>query len=208
MVNQLVEKNVVPDGDSAAKPDAHSGTRFAIAFQNFCGKLRSVKHIKIIAAAMIGASLLLIFAAFYGSAGGAQKAAAAADPLRELETRLSAMLSEIKGAGKVTVMIMYDGGIEYVTANSTSVTTNKTTDNSGGVDRTVENTTETSTPVIITENGQSKPVIVKEIMPRITGVMIVASGADDVSVRMELARAAATILDVSSNIIEIFTAKK
>jgi stage III sporulation protein AG len=118
------------------------------------------------------------------------------------------MLSEIKGAGKVSVMIMYDGGVEYVTANSSSVTTNKTTDNSGGVDRITENTTETSTPIIINENGQSKPIIIKEIMPNITGVMIIAEGANDVSVRMELMRAAATILDVNSNIIEVFTRKK
>jgi stage III sporulation protein AG len=199
MVNQLVEKN-------EKKEIPQNGEQFAAKMKGFYARIKSVKHIKIIAAALLLAAVVLAFASLYKPS--VRPAAAAGDPLRELETKLADMLSAIKGAGKVSVMIMYDGGMEIVTAESKSVTTNKTTDTSGGADRITENTTETSTPIIINEGGKSKPIILKEIMPEILGVMIVAEGADNVSVRMELLKAAAGILDVNADIIEIFTMQK
>jgi stage III sporulation protein AG len=199
MVNQLVEKN---QRDETPKKDL-----FSAKARDLYKKIKSVKHFKIIAAALLLAVAVLVFAAFY-QGGKAPAAASAGDPLRELETRLAGILSDMKGAGKVNVMIMYDGGMELVTAESKSVTTNKTTDTSGGVDRITENTTETSTPIIINEGGQSKPIILKEIMPNILGVVIVAEGADNISVRMELLKAASKILNVNSSLIEIFTMKK
>jgi stage III sporulation protein AG len=198
MVNQLIEKN--------EKNQTQKNDSLSLRARSFYEKIKSVKHFKVIAAALLLAVAVLVFAALYQ--GAKSPVAAASDPLRELETRLADLLSDLKGAGKVNVMIMYDGGMEIVTAESKSVTTNKTTDTSGGVDRITENTTETSTPIIINEGGQSKPIILKEIMPNILGVVIVAEGADSISVRMELLKAAAKILDVDPSLIEIFTMKK
>ncbi|MDR1906476.1 MAG: hypothetical protein LBQ27_06180 [Clostridiales bacterium] len=199
MVNQFVETKATVT-DAVTEKDGTS------QFRNLYGKLKSVKHIKIIAAAVIIAIVLLIVAATYGSIKTTAKEAS--DPLRELEMRLAAILSEIDGAGKVDVMIMFDGGIEVVTANTVTSNTNKTTDSSGGVDRVTETSTETSTPILINDNGVMRPVILKEIMPDILGVMIVAEGADNMTVRTELLRASSKVLDVSSDIIEIFTKQK
>ncbi|MDR3293015.1 MAG: hypothetical protein LBT20_02800 [Clostridiales bacterium] len=204
MVNQLVDKK-----ESASETKSES--QLVQRFRALTAKVKTVKHIKIIAAAVAVAVVLLGFAAVYQSGKSADAGAqsyATADPLRDLEYRLAAILSEINGAGKVTVMIAYDGSVEYVYAMSKSVTTNKTTDTSGGVERVTENTTETGTPILVNEGGQSKPIVVEEIMPDIKNVMIVAEGANNVTVRMELARATASILGISSNLIEIFTKQK
>lgn len=196
MVNQLVEKP-----EKAVEERASPFLRGVIA------KIRSFKYIKIVAAAVILGLALLVVASVFRNINKSSDASAS-DPLRELELKLENILSDIKGAGSVKVMIMFDGGVELVVANTTSTTSNKTTDTSGGVERVTENTTETSSPVIINEGGASKPVVLKENLPRITGVMLVAEGADSVSVRMELVRAASRILGVDSNIIEIFVKAK
>ncbi|MDR2047012.1 MAG: hypothetical protein LBP79_03810 [Clostridiales bacterium] len=201
MVNQLVGKK---EGESAAaNPSAVS-----IGLREAFNKIKSLKYFKIIAASVLLAAAILIFAAVYQGYGGKTVAATAADPLRDLETRLASILSDIEGAGKVNVMIMYDGGMEIVTAESKSITTNKTTDTSGGADRITESATETGTPIIINEGGVSKPIILKEVMPEILGVMIVAEGAGSVTVRTELVKAASKILNVNPSLIEIFTMKK
>ncbi|MDR3263532.1 MAG: hypothetical protein LBT30_04400 [Clostridiales bacterium] len=194
MVNQLVDKKQHELGETTG--------RQVSVLHSLYDKIKSIKHIKIIAIALAGALALLIFAA----AMPLGKAAAASDPMRELEARLAVMLSGIEGAGKVEVMIMFDGGMGKEIAYTTEVTTNKVTDANGNYIS--EDTIESSTPVMVNENGQSKPIVLKELLPDILGVMIVAEGAKDVGVRMELMRASSKILNVNSNIIEIFTKQK
>ena len=111
--------------------------------------------------------------------------------IERLEKRLSDTLSSVNGAGKVSIVITVESGMESVLASK--VTTNE---NSNGIE------TE-ETPIIV--NG--KTVIIKENYPKVSGVLIVAEGASSLSVRNKLQQATISLLDIDINRIEILTMK-
>ena len=109
--------------------------------------------------------------------------------VNNLENKLSSCLSKVKGAGKVSVVITVESGMETVLAMSTT-----TKETSSGV--------ETQTvPVVI--NG--KTVVVKELYPKITGVLIVAEGANNLLVMSKLQNATMSLLDIDIEQIEILS---
>ena len=152
-------------------------------FKDFIRKIKSVKNIEIIVCIILIAIILLL----YGIVREAKKkqaesgnAGATIVETASDEERLAAVLSKIKGAGKVEVYIGYDGNFETLT---TTVTEEKST-------------------AVFDEN--KKPLIEKTVAPKITGVIVVAEGAKDVAVRLNILKAVATALNVNEKIIEIF----
>jgi len=127
------------------------------------------------------------------------------DDSDDQETRLKEVLSTIKGAGKVDVMITYKTGKELVPAMNTTESSTETEeqDSNGGVRR-VSQTDINTQPVSMTTASGSQPLITREIQPEVLGVIVVAEGADDIRVRMELQKAVQTVLGVSSSQVEIF----
>ena len=97
--------------------------------------------------------------------------------------------------------IGYDGNFETVYAFDKTTNTTTRTDDSGGANLTTTVTEEKSTAVFY-EN--KKPLIEKTVAPKITGVIVVAEGAKDVAVRLNILKAVATALNVNEKIIEIF----
>lgn len=111
------------------------------------------------------------------------------DYVISLEEKLSTHLSKIEGAGKVSVIISVKEGLTTQIAVEKVVTT----DSNGS--KTEE------TPVLVS----GKPIILTEIYPEISGVVIIAKGADDLKVKIALLSATQTYLDVTSDKIEILT---
>ena len=111
------------------------------------------------------------------------------DYVMSLEEKLSTHLSKIEGAGKVSVIISVKEGLTTQIAVEKVVTT----DSNGS--KTEE------TPVLVS----GKPIILTEIYPEISGVIIIAKGADDLKVKIALLSATQTYLDVTSDKIEILT---
>lgn len=108
-----------------------------------------------------------------------------------LETRLSNTLCKVNGAGKVCVVIKVDSGMETVLAMKTTI-------------KETSNGTETEqSPIIV--NG--KTVVVKELYPKITGVLIVAEGANNISVMTKLQQATMSLLNINLEQIEILSMK-
>ena len=108
-----------------------------------------------------------------------------------LDTRLSDTLSKVNGAGKVCVVITIESGMETVFAMKTT-----TKETSNGVE------TE-QTPIVV--NG--KTVVVKELYPKIIGVLIVAEGANNISVMTKLQQATVSLLNINLDQIEILSMK-
>ena len=123
------------------------------------------------------------------------KTAASADAVTEyvycLEQKLENLLNKLEGAGKVSVAISVESGMETVLAMTTT-----TKETSAGRET-------VSTPVLV--NG--KTVVLKEVYPKISGVLIVAEGAGKISVYNKIQQAALSLLDVKSSQIEILTMK-
>lgn len=120
--------------------------------------------------------------------------------INELEDKLISVLSKVKGAGQVNVMITLETGPELKIATSVDERTNTSTSSS----TTTTSVTVIENPIIITQNGQSQPLVLMEIMPKIKGVIVVAQGAGSTKVKLELLEAIQALLDVTSNNIQIY----
>lgn len=126
-----------------------------------------------------------------------------------LENKLENILSYIDGAGKVEVLITYQNGIEQVPMYNIKQNTviTEEADKAGGTRKTEETNQEQN--IIFKENGNEKtPVIKQTINPEIIGVIVVAEGAGNLSVKESLMKAVEATLAVPSHRIQVFARKK
>ncbi|MEN6412562.1 MAG: hypothetical protein ABFC84_07340 [Veillonellales bacterium] len=126
-----------------------------------------------------------------------------------LEGKLANILSQVKGAGTVTVNITLENGSTQEHAKNivreSKVIQEK--DTSGGV-RTTTETKENEQILLSKENGVDKPVMVREIKPVIKGVLVIAEGAYDSTVKVNLTKAVEAGLGVPSYKITILPQRK
>lgn len=122
----------------------------------------------------------------------------------DLEKRMEAFLSKVKGAGRVDVMITFVSGKELVPAYDIKENENDTQekDSGGGTRSTKQNDSENK--VVYKETGGNKePVILKELQPRVEGVGVTADGAADPVVRESLCSAVQALVNVEAHKITI-----
>lgn len=124
------------------------------------------------------------------------KPAAGVAAERSLEERLTQTLCKIDGAGMVEVMISYATSEEIVPAMSVDKQTSETS-----------NTESTKPMTIAQKDGGDEPMVLYERQPTVLGAIIVAEGAHDIGVRMDLLRAAQAVLGVSASQVEVFAMK-
>lgn len=124
----------------------------------------------------------------------------------DTETRLRDVLSKIRGAGRVEVMITYETGSELVTAMSTNVDSDTSETTDGSKVSQTQKTTESSQPATVSGSGGNEPIILLERQPVVRGVIVVAEGAADIHVKLDLQRAVKAVLDIPLSSIEVFEA--
>lgn len=119
---------------------------------------------------------------------------------QDLCARLASILSSVSGAGNVRVEITLEAGHGRVYASDSLVEESKAAD-------TTESRRETT--VVLTPDvsgkGQS-PIQLREEMPKVAGVLVVAPGASDSAVRLELTEATATLLGVGVHRVRVVAA--
>ncbi|MBE5745861.1 MAG: hypothetical protein E7359_01040 [Clostridiales bacterium] len=175
----------------------------------FLKKIKNIKHIEIyICIIFIGLLLLIYFYGFGGKKANDQlKETASSGEIaftssslyaKELEEKLEQVIGNLKGVGMAKVMVSVKSGGEIVIANSITEETVVSTDGES------QNVTIVKTPIIVTENGESKPIILMEILPEIQGVIVVAEGADDTMVKLNIYQAVQAIITVPSVNIQVF----
>ncbi len=125
------------------------------------------------------------------------------DQQYELETKLERILSQIQGAGDLDVMITFESSEEIEPAFNTNTTTEKTQekDQQGG-ERTITTSSENKT--MITSSGND-PIVIKTNQAKINGVIVVASGANDLIVKETLYNAVQTALQIQGHQVEIYS---
>lgn len=126
-----------------------------------------------------------------------------------LEEKLEKILSYIEGAGKVEVLITYQTGTMqipmYNVKQNTIIT--QEADKAGGTRKT-EQINEEQT-VIFEENGNEKNPVIKQMMnPEIVGVLVVAEGANNLTIKENLMKAIEATLNIPSHRIQVFARKK
>ena len=121
------------------------------------------------------------------------------------EKKLATILSKIKGAGNVDVMISYQAGIETVPLLDTkdrSTVTQETANDSSRV--TEQNDVETSIIFNQEKNGNKNPYISKTIMPKVEGVIVTCDGGGDVTVKADIISAVQAVTGANVNKIQVF----
>lgn len=127
----------------------------------------------------------------------------------KIKKDLTDTLSLISGVGKVTVMIYFEGGSESIPAVNINNTNRKTDekDNQGGIRVTTEENKNTNV-VVIDKNNATEPFIVKQVNPKIGGVMVVAEGATSSEMKEKIHNAVKTVLNIASNNVTVMPMKK
>lgn len=121
-----------------------------------------------------------------------------------LERKLEKILSEMSGVGNVSVMITLEEGKEKIPASNTTTSKEETSekDSQGGVREIIRND---NTVQVITKGEDGSMVVIKEIEPKVKGVIVVAEGANDIEVKQDLYEAVKTVLGISGNKVEIYS---
>lgn len=174
-------------------------------------KLDVKKKVQYLAVLLI---VLVILAIYFASVGDPQPAAPPGDAspvsvqtdtaLGSIEEKLKATLSRIEGAGEVEVMITYESGTEIVPAVSVDTQTTITTDTRGNGTSTTNTENSQSEVVTVGGTGGSTALVLRENSPAVRGVIVVAQGADDIGVKLNLLSAVQTILNVGPGQVDVY----
>ncbi len=162
-----------------------------------CGRiLRKYQYVLLVAA--VGIALLL----WPGPKETAETTAGQGDEAADLfqvgqmEEKLERALSEVEGAGEVTVVLTLRDGPRQVVAQDGSATE--------GESQTVR---ETSTVLASKGSGAQEPVKLQEIGPVYQGALVVAQGGDSPQVRLALSEAVSALTGLGADKISICKGK-
>ena len=122
----------------------------------------------------------------------------------EIEQKLEGILEKIDGAGEVKVMITYqDSGTQVVEKDkNTSANSVEESDSTGGVRSTMEQQLQESTVYEEADAGNT-PFVSKELLPKVEGILIVASGGDNQKVKQNISDAVLALFQVEAHRIKI-----
>lgn len=118
-------------------------------------------------------------------------AVSASDYCQRTEKELATALEAMKGVGKVNVVIHWESGVERIIAYATSSSGNNVS----------------TTPTIISSQGASSPIVLKELYPKAVGVIIICQGGDNIAVKLDVINAVSVLLDVSQNKVNVYAMK-
>ncbi|MEK3881553.1 stage III sporulation protein AG [Paenibacillus sp. PL2-23] len=127
----------------------------------------------------------------------------------KLESRLKDILEKIVGVGGVDVMVTVESTEEIVVEKEKSESQSITDENdrNGGV-RHITSISKDGKVVLYEVSGDQKPIITKTLNPRIRGVIIVAEGSENATVRQLIIQAVERGLSVSTNRISVIPSKQ
>lgn len=125
-----------------------------------------------------------------------------------IEEKLENILANVKGIGKVKVMITYSQTNEvipmYDEDSSSSITEEK---DSGGGTRTVNENSSKKDIIYKEEDGVKTPITQSVVKPKIEGAIIVAEGASDATVKTNIVQAVEAVTGVATYKIQVLEMK-
>lgn len=121
------------------------------------------------------------------------------------ERRLEEVLRLVEGVGDVEVMITLEAGSELVVEKDQPVTSQRVeeTDSGGGSRITEEESWSESTVYAEGEDGGRSPYVVKELEPKVQGVVVIAEGGGNPAVQQNILEAVQALFPVEAHKIKI-----
>jgi len=111
-----------------------------------------------------------------------------------LETRLEAMVSSIRGAGRSKVTVMLENGVEYVYADEEKRNTDRSQNDRGDISESDDN----QRTVVTVDDGNGKNgLLITEIQPTVRGVVVACEGSADPATTAIIKQAITTALDIT-----------
>ncbi|WP_040951346.1 stage III sporulation protein AG [Gorillibacterium massiliense] len=141
--------------------------------------------------------------------GSGHERASFADYEHAYESQLKELLQKIVGVGDVDVMVTIESTEETVVEKSFKTTSQSTQEkDQAGATRQITDVTNSGEVVLYSVSNAQSPIVVKYIKPRIRGVVIVARGSENPTVKHLLVEAVQRGLDVSPNRIAVIPRKQ
>lgn len=110
----------------------------------------------------------------------------------KIEARLEEALSMMAGVGRTKVMLELDSTAQQVVAMDDSSTSG------------TSGTSTQQRPATVSSGGKESPIVLTELLPKVRGVIVIAEGAGNISVRLNIIRAVSTVLGIDENCVEVF----
>ncbi len=121
----------------------------------------------------------------------------------DLENRLKETLSLVSGIGKVEVMITLKATGEAVLNKDAPFRRENTSENDGTAVKQQNSYECQEETVLVEEEGDTRPFVLKSFYPEIEGVLVVAQGADQPAVKNEIIEAAQVLFGVEAHKVEV-----
>ncbi|MEE1013062.1 MAG: hypothetical protein U0L92_01955 [Clostridia bacterium] len=121
------------------------------------------------------------------------------DYITRLEERLVKTLSKIDGAGEVSVFVSIESGGEKVLATDIKTESEEAAEENQSESR---NQKEESVVLSEKDSGQS-PYIIEEKMPVPSGILVIAEGAKNENVKLEIYEAVKALFGLSAHRIKV-----
>ena len=125
----------------------------------------------------------------------------------QLEAKLERTISQVAGVDHVLVSVTLDSSMakDYAMDIATVSKTQQELD-AGGIQRTIAE--QTDNQQLVLEKGGATPIVIKESMPQVRGVAVVATGVEDAATREEVFHIVQGLLDVPAHKIIITNGKE
>lgn len=123
----------------------------------------------------------------------------------EMEKKLEKKLSKIDGAGKVEVMITMKNKGEIILNKDIPYQSSQIfeTGQEGGKKESVDREENENTVLVQKSDGSEEAIVIKELLPEVSGALILAEGGDRIDVKNNLIQAAKVLLDLPAHKIEV-----
>lgn len=125
------------------------------------------------------------------------------------QMQLKEILTKIVGVGDVEVLVTIDSTEEVEVDRNTNETQQVTNEkDQHGATRHITNVTRSGEVILYEVSGGKQPLITKTIKPKIRGVLVVAKGAENLTVKKMISEAVERGLDVPAHRISILPRKQ
>lgn len=129
-----------------------------------------------------------------------------------IEEELASILSEVDGAGKVSVKVFFETSEAYEYAKNT-VEEEKTIEERDAGNNTTRLTKESRrTGEIVNSRpgatGQGAPLVIRTTQARVSGVIVVADGAREPAIKRQLGEAVQTLLGIPAHKVMVLPRKR
>lgn len=123
----------------------------------------------------------------------------------QLEQNLAEIICNINGAGSTKVFLTMESSAEQIFASDNSIAQNNSnnTKSSNDTQSQKDITSENKYITVELSDGTQQTVLVKEIQPKVRGVLVVCAGGDNNVVKEKVIDAVTKALDISSSKVSV-----